>query len=167
ALIVNLETYHMPPALLLRTDGASLYLTRDICAILDRYDRYQFDEILYVVGDPQTLHFKQLFKLIDLMKKPWASKCHHIAFGQILLKGQKMSGREGHTILLEDLLSKSTELISKIIEEKNPSLKGKKEVADKVGLGAIIFADFSSKRIKNAVFDWDQILNPEGDTGPY
>src|SRR3989338_8334807 len=167
ALIVDLEKYKMPPALLLRKDGASLYLTRDIAALFDRYQRYHFDKILYVVGDTQALHFQQLFKLIELMGNPWATSCHHIAFGQIRLKDQKMSTRKGTAILLEEVLDKSIELISKIIEEKNPSLKGKQEIAQKVGIGSIIFADFSSRRIKNFTFDWDVILNPEGDTGPY
>ncbi|MBI3019208.1 MAG: arginine--tRNA ligase [Deltaproteobacteria bacterium] len=167
ALIINLEKYKMPPALLLRKDGASLYLTRDIAALLDRYNRYHFDKILYVVGDTQNLHFQQLFKLIELMGNPWAKECHHIAFGQIRLKDQKMSTRKGTAILLEEVLDKSIELIAKIIEEKNASLKGKQEVAQKVGSGAIIFADFSSRRIKNVTFDWDVILNPDGDTGPY
>ena len=167
ALIIDLEKFGMPPALLLRSDGASLYLTRDIAALFDRHNRLHFDKIIYVVGDTQTLHFKQLFKIIELMGKPWVKNCHHIAFGQIRFKDQKMSTREGKAIWLEDMLHRSTELISKIIEEKNPTLKDKKEVAQKVGLGAIIFADFSSKRIKNSVFDWDVILNPDGDTGPY
>ncbi len=167
ALIVDLGNYKMPPALLLRKDGASLYLTRDIAALLDRYHRYHFDKILYVVGDTQALHFQQLFKLIELLGNPWATSCHHISFGQIRLKDQKMSTRKGTAILLEEVLDKSIELISKIIEEKNPSLKGKKDVAQKVGIGALIFADFNSRRIKNVTFDWDQILNPDGDTGPY
>ena len=167
ALIIDLEKYKMPPALLLKKDGASLYLMRDIAALLDRFERYHFEKILYVVDGTQNLHFEQLFKLMELMENPWAKSCHHIAFGQIRLKDQKMSTRKGTAILLEELLTKSTELIAKIIEEKNPSLKGKQEIAQKVGMGAIIFADFSSRRIKNVTFDWDVILNPDGDTGPY
>lgn len=167
ALIIDLQKFNLPPALLLRADGASLYLTRDIAALMDRWKRYQFDKMLYVVGDTQSLHFKQLFKIIELMNQLWFKDCYHIAFGQIRLKDQKMSTREGTAILFEDLFSKSTDLISKIIEKKNPKLKGKKETAQKVAIGAIIFADFSSRRIKSAVFDWDVILNPEGDTGPY
>ena len=167
ALIVDLETFHMPPALILRKDGASLYLTRDLAALFDRYKRYHFDDIIYVVGDTQQLHFKQLFKIIDLLEYPWAKQCHHVEFGQIRLKDQKMSSRAGTTIFLEELLEKSITLISRIIEEKNPSLKGKADVAQKVGLAAIIFADFGSRRNKNVVFDWNVILNPDGDTGPY
>lgn len=167
ALIIDLEKYNLPPALLLRADGASLYLTRDIAALLHRFERYRFDKIVYVAGDEQSLHFRQLFKLIELMNVEWFKECHHIAFGQIRLKDQKMSTREGKGVLFEELFQKSTELISKIIEEKNPKLRGKKEVAQKVGIGALTFADFSSRRIKNVVFDWDVILNPEGDTGPY
>jgi arginyl-tRNA synthetase len=167
ALIVDLEPYHLPPALILRSDGASLYLTRDTAALLDRYSKYRFDRMIYVVGDTQSLHFKQLFKLIEMMKYDWASRCFHVAFGQIRLKEQKISTRQGATILLEDLLSKAISLIQKIIEEKNPKLKNKREVSERVGLSALIFADFGSKRIKNVVFDWDIILNPDGDTGPY
>ncbi len=167
ALIVDLQSYHLPPAIILRSDGASLYLTRDAAALLHRYSKYQFDRMIYVVGDTQSLHFKQLFKLIEMMKYDWASRCFHVAFGQIRLKEQKLSTREGTTILLEDLLSKAISLIQKIIEEKNPKLKNKREVSERVGLSALIFADFGSKRIKNIVFDWDIILNPDGDTGPY
>ncbi len=167
ALIVDLTSYHLPPALILRSDGASLYLTRDAAALLHRYSKYQFDRMIYVVGDTQSLHFKQLFKLMEMMKYDWASRCFHVAFGQIRLKEQKMSTRQGATILLEDLLSEAISLIQKIIEEKNPKLKNKCEVAERVGLSALIFADFGSKRIKNVVFDWDIILNPDGDTGPY
>lgn len=167
ALIVDLTSCHLPPALILRSDGASLYLTRDTAALLHRYSKYQFDRMIYVVGDTQSLHFKQLFKLMEMMKYEWASRCFHVAFGQIRLKEQKISTRQGATILLEDLLSEAISLIQKIIEEKNPKLKNKREVAERVGLSALIFADFGSKRIKNVVFDWDIILNPDGDTGPY
>lgn len=167
ALIVDLSSDHLPPALILRSDGASLYLTRDAAALLHRYSKYQFDRMIYVVGDTQSLHFKQLFKLIEMMKYDWASRCFHVAFGQIRLKDQKISTRQGATILLEDLLSEAISLIQKIIEEKNPKLKNKRQVAERVGLSALIFADFGSKRIKNVVFDWDIILNPDGDTGPY
>lgn len=167
ALIVDLTSCHLPPALILRSDGASLYLTRDVAALLHRYSKYQFDRMIYVVGDTQSLHFKQLFKLTEMMKYDWASRCFHVAFGQIRLKERKISTRQGATILLEDLLSEAISLIQKIIEEKNPKLKNKREVAERVGLSALIFADFGSKRIKNVVFDWDIILNPDGDTGPY
>lgn len=167
ALIVDLAQDNLPPALILRSDGASLYLTRDIAAALHRYSTYHFDRMIYIVGDTQTLHFKQLFKLIELMKCDWAARCTHVAFGQIRLKDEQISTRHGTAILLEDLLSKATALIQKIIEKKNPKLKNKRGVAGRVGLSALIFADFGSKRMKNVVFDWEIILNPDGDTGPY
>ena len=167
ALIVDLEKDKLPPALLLKTDGASLYLTRDIAALLDRYERLAFDQKIYVVGIPQTLHFKQLFKIMERMEKTWAKSCHHVAFGTIRLKDQAMSTRMGTAILLEDVLSKAKAKIAKIIQSKNPNLKNQTETAKRVALGALIFADFGSKRMKDVTFDWDIILNPEGDTGPY
>ncbi|MBI4040742.1 MAG: arginine--tRNA ligase [Deltaproteobacteria bacterium] len=167
AWVVSLEHAHLPTALILKKDGTSLYLTRDLAALMDRYERYHFDHMKYVVGMPQMLHFKQLFEILNLVGFTWVQKCKHVSFGYLRLKDQSMSSRKGTAIFLEDVLNRSVELIQKIISEKNPSLKHKEKVAEQVGLGALIFADLGSRKIKDVTFDWDIILNPDGDTGPY
>ncbi|MCF6159040.1 MAG: arginine--tRNA ligase [wastewater metagenome] len=167
ALIVDLEPYNMPPCLLRKKDDATLYATRDIAAAEYRMRTYNFDKMTYVVGSEQKLHFKQIFKVLELMGYDWASRCVHIDFGLMKFKDGKMSTRKGKVVLLEDLLIEAIERIRKIIEEKNPLLEDKDAVAKEVGIGAIIFADLSTKRNKDIVFDWDTVLNFEGETGPY
>ncbi|MDD2654802.1 MAG: arginine--tRNA ligase [Candidatus Omnitrophica bacterium] len=167
ALIVDLEPYSMPPCLLRKKDDATLYATRDIAAAEHRKRTYNFAKMVYVVGSEQKLHFKQVFKVLELMGYDWANHCVHVDFGLMKFKDGKMSTRKGKVVLLEDLLIEAVERIKEIIEAKNPSLQNKETVAQDVGIGAIIFADLSAKRNKDVVFDWDEALNFEGETGPY
>ena len=167
ALIVDLEPYGMPPCLLRKKDDATLYATRDIAAAEYRQKMYNFDKMIYVVGSEQKLHFKQVFKVLELMGYEWGSHCVHVDFGLMKFKDTKMSTRKGTVVLLEDLLSEAIERVKQIIEEKNPQLENKDAVARDVGIGAIIFADMSAKRNKDVVFDWNEALNFDGETGPY
>ena len=167
ALVVNLERFGMPPCLLKKKDEATLYATRDIAAAIYRYHTYHFYKSLYVVGTAQKLHFQQLFKVLELLGYQWAKDCVHVDFGWIKFKQEMMSTRKGNIILLEDVLNKSVELARKIIEEKNPELANKEEVAKEVGIGAVIFADLSTRRNKDIDFDWDQALSFDGESAPY
>ncbi|MBV6519164.1 MAG: arginine--tRNA ligase [Candidatus Brocadia sp.] len=167
ALIVDLEPYQMPPCLLRKKDDTTLYATRDIAAAEYRNKTYGFDKMIYVVGSEQKLHFHQVFKVLELMGYDWANCCVHVDFGLMKFKDGKMSTRKGKVVLLEDLLSEAVERIRKIIEDKNPLLEKKEAVARDVGIGAVIFADLCTKRNKDVVFDWDEVLNFEGETGPY
>ncbi|HDY66452.1 MAG: arginine--tRNA ligase [Candidatus Scalindua sediminis] len=167
ALIVNLDKYDMPPCILRKKDEASLYATRDICAAEYRKREYGFDKMIYVVGSEQRLHFKQFFKVLELMGYKWVDDCVHVDFGLIKFKHGKMSTREGKVILLEDLLEESCKIAKEIMEGKNPDLENKAEVANDVGIGAIIFSELSTKRVKDVLFDWDEVLNFDGETGPY
>ena len=165
ALIVPLED--MPPALLKKSDGSTLYLTRDIAAAIYRHSRFNFDLMLYVVGSPQSLHFKQMFSVLKKMGMDWVKNCHHVAFGHIRFENESMSTRKGNIILLEDVLDRVVELAKSIIQEKNPDIKDKERVAEAVGIGAVIFNDLKSSRIKDVIFDWNEILNFNGETGVY
>jgi arginyl-tRNA synthetase len=167
ALIVNLDKYDMPPCILRKKDEASLYATRDICAAEYRKREYKFDKMIYVVGSEQRLHFKQFFKVLELMGYKWVNDCVHVDFGLIKFKHGKMSTREGKVILLEDLLEESCKIAKEIMEGKNPDLENKEEVANGVGIGAITFSELSTKRVKDVLFDWDEVLNFDGETGPY
>ncbi len=167
ALIIDLEPYNMPPCLLRKKDDTTLYATRDIAAAEYRKKTYDFDKMIYVVGSEQKLHFNQFFKVLALMEHDWANRCVHVDFGLMKFKDGKMSTRKGKVVLLEDLLIEAVERIRKIIEGKNPSLENKEAVARDVGIGAVIFADLCTKRNKDVVFDWDEVLNFEGETGPY
>lgn len=167
ALIVNLDKYAMPPCLIRKKDDASLYATRDICAAEYRKKEFGFHKSVYVVGAEQRLHFQQVLKTLELMGYEWAKDCVHIDFGLVKFKDEKMSTRRGKIVLLEDLLKEAIDRAKRIIEDKNPELENKEEVANAVGIGAIIFADLKSKRIKDVNFDWDEILNFDGETGPY
>jgi arginyl-tRNA synthetase len=166
ALIVDLGE-DMPPCLLRKKDGATLYVTRDLSAALYRYERYRFAKALYVVGADQILHFRQFFKVLKLMGLDWADRCEHVPFGLVRFKDGKMSTRKGKVVLLEEVLNKAVQLSLDIIAEKNPSLAAKETVARQVGIGAIIFGDLSNDRIKDVEFDWDKILDFSGETGPY
>ncbi|MFQ5963717.1 MAG: arginine--tRNA ligase [Candidatus Scalinduaceae bacterium] len=167
ALIVNLDKFDMPPCILRKKDEASLYATRDICAAEYRKREYNFDKMVYVVGSEQRLHFRQFFKVLEGMGYEWVKDCVHVDFGLVKFKHGKMSTREGKVILLEDLLEESCKIAKEIMEEKNPELENKAEVANEVGIGAIIFSELSTKRVKDVLFDWDVILNFDGETGPY
>ena len=165
ALVVPLED--MPPALITKKDGSTLYLTRDIAAVLYRKTSYDFDSILYVVGSPQALHFRQLFAVLERMGKTWVSRCHHVPFGQIRFAHGAMSTRKGNIIFLEEVMDKAVTLAREIIEEKNPGLADKEEIAEAIGVGSIIFNDLKNSRVKDITFDWDEILNFNGETGVY
>ena len=167
AQIVDLEPYGMPPALILRSDGATLYITRDLAAAKYRMDTYHFDKSLYVVAYQQDLHFRQLFKVLELMGYEWYSKCEHVAFGMVSFEGQTLSTREGRIVDLEDLLNTSIQKARAIIEEKSPDLENKDEVAQQIGVGAVVFFALYNNRIKDIDFWWDRALNFDGETGPY
>lgn len=167
ALIVDLEKYDLPACLLRKKDGATLYATRDITAAIYRYDTYHFEKLLYVVGSAQKLHFQQVFKVLELMGYDWTKDLVHVDFGWILFKEKVMSTRRGSIVLLEDVLNRSVDLALKIIQEKNPELEDKEKVAFDVGIGAVIFADLSTRRQKDVNFDWEEVLNFEGQSGPY
>ena len=167
AQIVDLEAYGMPPAIILRSDGATLYATRDLAAALYRKDTYDFAKCLYVVAYQQDLHFRQLFKVLELMGYDWAKDMEHVAFGMVSYEGQALSTRKGHVVYLEDLLNKAVEKAREIIDVKSPNLENKDEVSRQVGVGAVIFFDLYNNRIKDIDFTWDRALNFEGETGPY
>lgn len=167
ALLADLESYGLPSCLLRKRDGGTLYIARDIAAAIYRHENYNFSQMLYVVGSEQTLHFQQLFKILELMGFEWAGKCYHVPFGLIHFKDGRMSTREGKVIFLEDVLKRAVELAYNIIEEKNPDLHSKEEAARMVGYGAIIFGDLVNDRIKDIEFDWDKVLDFSGETAPY
>ena len=172
AKIVDLEKYGMPPCIILRSDGASLYATRDLAAACYRKERYDFDKCLYVVAYQQNLHFKQIFKVLELMGKPWAKDLVHVAYGMVSLLDDNgnqvaMSTRNGTVVLLEDVLKKCHEKCLEIIEQKNPDLEDKENVARQVGTGAVIFGALSNSKIKDIAFSYSKILNFDGETGPY
>ncbi len=167
ALVVDLSEYGMPPLLLESSAGAALYETRDLCAAEYRYEKFKFDKMLYVVGSEQKLRFQQLFKVLEFMGYKWARRCVHVDFGLVRFKEGKLATREGRVILLGEVLDKAIALARTIIEEKNPDMEEQEEVARAVGIGAVIFADLSARRIKDVLFDWGQVLSFEGETGPY
>ena len=168
AQIVDLEKYNMPPCLILRSDGGTLYPTRDISAALYRKKTYDFYKCLYITALDQNLHFAQWFKVLELMGYDWAAdSLVHIPFGLVSLGDGKLSTRQGHVVLMEDILNQAVDKARAIIEEKNPDLENKDKVAEDVGIGAVIFDDMFNSRIKNIVFDLDRMLSFEGETGPY
>ena len=167
AQVVNLEEYGMPPALILRSDGATLYITRDLAAAHYRKETYAFDKCLYVVAYQQNLHFKQLFKILELMGKDWARGMEHVAFGMVSYEGRALSTREGYVVYLEDLLKQAIDKAREIIEQKSPNLPNKDEVARQVGVGAVVYFDLHNDRMKDIDFRWERALNFDGETGPY
>lgn len=167
AKIVPLDEYDMAPCLVTKKDGSSIYATRDLAALLYRHETYNFTKCLYVTGLEQQLHFKQVFKVIELLGYDWYQGLHHIPYGLVSLKEGKMSTRKGQVIFAEDILNEAIQRIREIIAEKNPDLENKEEVARMVGVGAIMFNDLYNQRIKDVIFSWDKILNFDGETGPY
>ena len=169
AAVVDLdeEETGMPPCLILKKDGATLYATRDIAAALWRKDEYDFDKCLYVVAYQQDLHFRQWFKVIEKMGYAWSQDLVHVAFGMISYEGQSLSTRKGHVVYLEELLLSAIEKARKIIEEKSPDLPNKDDVARQVGIGAVIYADLQNNGIKDIDFSWERVLSFDGETGPY
>ena len=169
AEIVDLEYKNMPPLMVTKSNGSTTYATRDLAAILYRARTYDFDKCIYVVAYEQNLHFKQVFevaKFLDLDEK-YTNGLIHVPYGMVRLKTGKMSTREGTLIKLEDILKEAVTRAKAIIEEKNPNIEGKDDIAKKVGIGAVIFNDLSNNIIKDEVFDWDIMLNFQGETGPY
>ena len=167
AEVVDLSESNMPPCLILKKDGTTLYATRDLAAAFYRKKAYDFDKCLYVVAYQQDLHFRQLFKVIEKMGYPWYKDMEHVAFGMVSYEGQALSTRKGNIIYLEDLLSRAMNKALEIIEQKSPNLENKEEVARQVGIGAVIYTDLQNSRIKDIDFRWDRMLNFDGETGPY
>ena len=170
AKIIDLEDKGInTPCIIEKSNGSTTYATRDLAAILYRARTYDFDKALYVTSYEQVLHFKQVFEVAKLLglDEKYTKGLEHVSFGMVLLPEGKMSTREGNIIKLEDLLNEAISRAQEIIEQKNPELENKEEVAKKVGIGAVIFNDMSASRIKDEVFDWNTILNFQGETGPY
>lgn len=167
AMIVDFEDAKMPPCLIIRTDGGTLYATRDITAAIYRKNTYDFDKCIYVTAIDQNLHFAQWFKVIEKMGYDWSKDLVHVPFGLVSLEDGKLSTRKGKVVLMEDLLDEAVKKTMGIINDKNPDLPDKEEVAKEVGIGAVIFDDLYNGRIKDIVFSWDRMLNFDGETGPY
>ncbi len=167
AYIVNLEKYDMPPCLIIKKDGTTIYATRDITAAIYRKDTFNFAKCLYLTDYSQNLHFAQWMKVIELMGFDWANQLEHAPFGRVSTEQGRLQTRKGNVILLDELLDKAIEKAGSLIEEKNPNLKDKEEVARKVGIGAVIYNDLSNNKIKDIVFNWDRMLSFDGETGPY
>ncbi|MBR0136064.1 MAG: arginine--tRNA ligase, partial [Clostridia bacterium] len=165
--IVDLSAYDMPPCLILKSNGGTIYPTRDITAAIYRKNTYDFYKNLYVVAYQQNLHFRQVFKTLELMGYDWAKDCVHVNFGMISMPEGTFSTRKGNAIYLEDVLNTAIEKTLHIIEEKSPNLENKEEVARQVGVGALVFSVLYNNRIKDYTFSWDKSLNFDGETGPY
>lgn len=167
AQVVDLTEEQLPPCLIKKSDGATLYATRDLAAAIYRQEAYHFDLSLYVVGHEQSLHFKQLKAVLGKMGYEWSEKMVHVPFGMMLKDGKKMSTRKGKVVLLEEVLDESISLARHNIEEKNPNLSNKEEVAKQVGVGAVIFHDLKNFRMNDIEFSLEEMLRFEGETGPY
>lgn len=167
ANVIDLSEYDMPPCMITKKDGSSIYHSRDIAAVLYRKEKYDFDKCLYVTGLEQSLHFKQVFKAIELMGYDYYKNLIHVPYGLVSLEGEKLSTRTGNIIYAEDILNEAINRAKELINEKNPTLEDKDNVSKKVGIGAVIFHDLFNQRIKNIDFSWDDVLSFEGTTGPY
>ncbi|PAF36648.1 arginine--tRNA ligase [Terribacillus saccharophilus] len=167
AQVVRLDEFDLPPSLIRKKDGATLYATRDLAAAIYRKETYQFSKSLYVVGHEQSLHFQQLKLVLDKMGYEWAEGINHIPFGMVLQDGKKMSTRKGKLVLLDKVLEQAIQLAATNIEEKNPNLPDKEEVARQVGVGAVLFHDLKHERIHDIDFSLEDMLRVEGETGPY
>ena len=169
AQIVDLSEIekNMPPCLLRKTDGTTLYATRDLAAVFHRWEQFEFARCLYVVGSDQKLHFRQLKGVLKRMELDWEPRVEHIAFGMMRLPEGKMSSREGRVVFLEDVLDRARNEALAIIREKNPELENAEEIAEQVGVGAVVFNDLKRERVKDIEFVWEEVVSFEGDTGPY
>ncbi len=167
AKIVRLDDYDLPPALIRKRDGSTLYITRDIAAAVYRKETYDFYKNIYVVASQQNLHFQQWFKVIEMMGYDWAKDCVHVPFGLVSMEDGTMSTREGRVIFLEDVLNKAVEKTREIMQEKKVGMEELDRTAADVGIGAVVFNELSNYRIKDYVFSWDKVLNFDGETGPY
>ena len=168
AEVVNLDDYGMPPALILKSDGATLYATRDLAAAFYRKKTYDFYKCLYVVAYQQNLHFRQLFKVLELMGCKWAKDCVHVPFGMVSLEGQgALSTRKGNVVFLDEVLDTAEKKALAVIEQKSPNLENKAEIAREVGVGAVVFGALANSRIKDIAFSYDKALSFDGETAPY
>ena len=169
ARVINLDDKQMPPCLIEKSNGSTTYATRDLAAIMYRARTYNFDKALYVTSYEQILHFRQIFEVAKLLglDEKYIDGLTHIPFGMVQLKTGKMSTREGNIIKLEDLLNEAISRSKEIMDTKNPDLENKDEIAKIIGIGAVIFNDLYNSRIKDEIFDWDEMLNFNGETGPY
>ena len=172
AEVVDLEAFGMPPALIRKTDGSTLYITRDLAAALYRREHYGFEHCFYVVDNGQSLHFQQLFKVLELLGMDWHGRCEHIPFGLVLIKSEdggweKGKTRTGQSSLLKDVLEAARDKILGIMAEKNPDLAGSHEIATRIAVGALVFSELKNRRLNDIRFEWDQALSFEGDSGPY
>ncbi|MCR5034272.1 MAG: arginine--tRNA ligase [Clostridia bacterium] len=169
AKLVRLDDYGLTPALIQKSDGSTLYITRDIAAAVYRKETYDFYKNIYVVASQQNLHFQQWIQVLEMMGYEWARDCVHVPFGLVSLADGTMSTREGRVVFLEDVLNGAVEKTREIIKEKNPDADPEmvEEVAKAVGIGAVVFNELSNYRIKDYVFSWEHVLNFEGETGPY
>lgn len=169
AIVVNLDENNMPPCIIQKSNGSTTYATRDLAAVLYRARTYNFDKALYLTSYEQILHFKQVFEVAKSLgiDEKYTKGLIHVPFGMVQLKTGKMSTREGNIIKLEELLNEAIGRVMQIINDKNPNLENKEEIAKKIGIGAVIFNDLYNSRIKDEIFDWDTMLNFNGETGPY
>lgn len=167
ASIVDLSAYDMPPCLILKRDGSTLYPTRDIAAAVYRKQEYHFDKCIYVTSAQQILHFRQWFKVVELMGYDWYDELVHVPYGTVSVNGAKLATRTGNVVLLRDLFGAAIEKVTEIMETKNPALKGRTDVAEAVGVGAIVFYYLSNNRIKDIKFSMEEALSFDGNTGPY
>ena len=167
AQVVDLSDMNMPPCIILKSDGATIYATRDIAAALYRHRTYNFDKNIYVVGTPQALHFKQIFEVMKRAGWEWSSGCKHVGFGLVKLPGRSMSTRNGDVVFLEDVLNESIEKTKAIIESNNSDMEDIDEVAKKIGIGAILYTFLKNSREKDIVFSWESMLDFEGESAPY
>ena len=167
AQIVDLEKFGLPPALITKSDGSSLYITRDIAAAVYRKETYDFYKNIYVVASQQNLHFQQWIQVVEMMGYDWARSCIHVPFGLVSLEEGTMSTRHGRVVFLEDVLNRAVEQTKEVIKEKNVNTECIDETAQMVGIGAVMFQELSNNRIKDYVFSWDKVLNFDGETGPY
>ena len=170
ALMVDLKQFKLGAAIIGKTDGSMLYLSRDIAANIERKKLYDFDEMFYIVGSQQDHHFSQLFKILELMGKDWAGKCHHINFGMIKSKDGNMSTRKGSVVFLEEILNQVQDEMHSVMkrnESRYAQIEQPLQVSDTIGISAIMYQDMSARRNKDYEFDWNRMLSFEGDTGPY
>ena len=167
AQIIDLSKYDLPPAIIIKSNGSSAYITRDIATAINRKKTYNFSENLYVVATQQNLHFQQLWAILELMGYDFYKDCKHIPFGMVSLKDQTLSTRKGQVVFLEDVLNKAIDKTKEIMKDRDSALENLDETAQIVGIGAVKFQELYNNRIKDYVFDWDNLLNFEGETGPY
>ena len=167
ASIVDLSEYNMPPCLILKRDGSTLYPTRDIAAAVYRKETYHFDKAIYVTSAQQCLHFAQWFKVVEMMGYPWHDELVHVPYGTVSLNGAKLATRTGNVVLLKDLFALAIEKVTSIMKEKNPNLENSSEIAEAVGVGAIVFYYLSNNRMKDINFVMEEALSFDGNTGPY